>query len=106
MPWLKVMVHASAVEVDAFTDTLMSCGAVAVSTQSVDATPIFELSPGQRPLGVVNQLEALFDLTQTTDLELNLRHIKNEFSDRPVSVDFVEDLDWQNQWRQFAADQV
>ena len=85
---------------------LMANGAQAVSTKSVDTTPIFELSPGARPLGVVNELEALFDLSGATDLETNLRRIKNELHGRPVNVDFVEDQDWQNQWRRYAADEV
>jgi ribosomal protein L11 methyltransferase len=104
MPWLKVVVQAAASEVDPLSDLLIAEGAVAVSTRSADAAPIFELAPGEQPLGSVNELEGLFDLGG--NLETELARLRASITDRPITVDFLEDVDWQNQWRAFAADEV
>jgi ribosomal protein L11 methyltransferase len=82
---------------------LEALGAVSITLMDAGDTPILEPDPGATPKWQDCWVEALFALP--ADFEaIRQSVLAASFEPRQVSVDFLEDDDWVNRWRQYAVE--
>jgi ribosomal protein L11 methyltransferase len=100
LPWLSVAFDVVQARVDEVSDVLLEAGAVSVDILPASAREpdVVEPEPGETPTWTRNRLRALFDI----DIDITtLKQAVGDLAarDNPLQVDFVEDADWQNAWR-------
>ncbi|MGE0625979.1 MAG: 50S ribosomal protein L11 methyltransferase [Pseudomonadales bacterium] len=76
-------------------------GPLSLTVTDAGDEPVLEPAPGEAPLWAHCRLEALFDL----DLDVaGLRAALGRAGRADIGLDFLDDADWQNRWRQYAVD--
>jgi ribosomal protein L11 methyltransferase len=97
--WLLLSVVVDREQVDAATELLEGCGALAVTLSGAGEEQLLEPMPGEQPLWRDVRLQAL--LEPTADLT-GLRSTLAPTGARLVDVEFLGDDDWQQRWRAYA----
>jgi ribosomal protein L11 methyltransferase len=101
MGWLKLTLNLEQGSVHRAEALLESFAPLSITVVDAADDPVLEPEPGATPLWRECRLEALFDL----DLDAGAVHsalAAAGFSE--AGVDFLDDADWQNRWRQYAVD--
>jgi ribosomal protein L11 methyltransferase len=99
--WLKLTLDLDRGAVDSAEIILAAFAPLSVTVADAADEPLLEPAPGATPLWKNCRLEALFDL----DLDVAaLRDALRAAGFETAGVDFLDDADWQNRWRQFAVD--
>jgi ribosomal protein L11 methyltransferase len=101
MGWLRVGIDLDEAEVAAAESLLESLDAVSMTLTGAGDEAVLEPDPGMAPLWRRCRLEALFELSADAGL------LKTAVADAGLSVtdvDFVDDADWTERWRQHAVD--
>ena len=101
MGWLKLTLALDSEAVDTAESALAPFAPLSVTVTDAEDQPLLEPDPGTTPLWRNCRLEALFDLT------LDVGALRTALEARGLSaaeVDFLDDADWLNRWRQFAVD--
>lgn len=101
MGWLKLTLQLERESVPAAELLLESFAPVSVTMADAGDEPLLEPQPGATPLWQACRLEALFDL------ELDVAGLRGALTAAGLTVeslDFLDDADWQNRWRQYAVD--
>lgn len=103
MAWFRLRVDVAEDHSAAAETLLEELGAVAVAVMDAGDSPVLEPDPGATPRWQRCRVEALFPLP--VDFE-TIRHrvIDAAFPAAHISADFLEDDDWLNRWRQYAAE--
>ena len=101
MGWLKLTLDLDAQSVDAAESLLDAFAPLSVTVSDAADQPVLEPDPGTTPLWRNCRLEALFDLALDVSA---LRAALERQGLEAAAVDFLDDADWQNRWRQFAVD--
>lgn len=103
MAWFRLRVDVAEAASHAAETLLESLGAVAVTVMDAGDTPVLEPDPGTTPRWQRCRVEALFALP--VDFETLRREVlAAELPDAQLSADFLDDADWLNRWRQYAAE--
>ncbi|MEM8768593.1 MAG: 50S ribosomal protein L11 methyltransferase [Pseudomonadota bacterium] len=101
MGWLKLTLAVDRERVDAAEAALEPFDPLSVTVSDAGDEPVLEPEPGASPLWSQCRLEALFDLS----LEVGaLRDALEQVGLSAPALDFVDDADWQERWRQYAVD--
>ena len=101
MSWVRLTFELDRASVDATEALLEPFAPLSVTVMDAGDDPVLEPAPGEAPLWARCRLEALFDL----DLDIaGLRAALAGGSRGDLRVDFLDDADWQNRWRQYAVD--
>lgn len=101
MGWLKLTLRLAQASVPVAESLLESFTPLSVTVADAGDEPVLEPQPGTAPLWQACRLEALFDL------DLDVARLRDALADAELAVeslDFLDDADWQNRWRQFAVD--
>lgn len=101
MGWLKLTLALDSETVDTAESALAPFAPLSVTVTDAEDQPLLEPDPGTTPLWRSCRLEALFDLT------LDVGALRTALEAQGLSaaeVDFLDDADWLNRWRQFAVD--
>jgi len=99
--WLKLTLALEQASVPLAESLLEPFQPLSITVVDAADEPVLEPEPGATPLWRDCRLEALFDL----DLEVGaLRAAIAEAGFSAAGVDFLDDADWQNRWRQYAVD--
>ncbi len=103
MAWFRLRVEVAENYSAPAESLLEELGAVAVSVMDAGDSPVLEPDPGATPRWQRCRVEALFALP--VDFEsLRVSVVDAAFPGAVVSADFLEDDDWRNRWRQYAAE--
>lgn len=101
MGWLKLTLRLEQASVAVAESLLAPFVPLSVTVVDAGDEPLLEPRPGVTPLWRDCRLEALFDL----DLDVAaLRAALTEIDGSVENLDFLDDADWQNRWRQYAVD--
>ncbi len=101
MGWLKLTLALPKASVEATETLLEPFAPVSLTVSDAGDEPLLEPQPGATPLWQACRLEALFN----PDLDVaGLKGMLAAAGLRAESLDFVDDADWQNRWRQYAVD--
>ncbi len=101
MSWLKLTLAVDRERVDAAEAVLEPFLPLSLTVSDAGDDPVLEPEPGAAPLWAQCRLEALFDLS----LEVGaLRTALERAGLGTPGLDFVDDADWQERWRQYAVD--
>ena len=101
MGWLKLTLQLEQASVPAAESLLAPFAPLSVTVVDAGDEPLLEPQPGATPLWQACRLEALFEL----DLDVAaLRKALTELDGTVENLDFLDDADWQNRWRQYAVD--
>ena len=101
MGWLKLTLRLEQASVPVAESLLEPFSPLSVTVADAGDEPVLEPQPGTAPLWQACRLEALFDL----DLDVAALRRALATADFPAeSLDFLDDADWQNRWRQYAVD--
>lgn len=101
MGWLKLTLQLQRASVPIAESLLEPFDPLSVSLVDAGDEPLLEPQPGAAPLWQACRLEALFDL----DLDVaGIRQALADVDGSIESLDFLDDADWQNRWRQYAVD--
>ncbi len=99
MGWLKLTLRLEQVSVPVAESLLAPFAPLSVTVVDAGDEPLLEPQPGATPLWQTCRLEALFDL------ELDVASLRGALGSLEVeTLDFLDDADWQNRWRQYAVD--
>lgn len=98
MAWLQYVFNTTLAEKDSLEDALLQAGAVAVTVQSADDEPLFELQPNDRPMWQSIKLTVLTDADLDTETFLLLLNVCYQRAVTPVSKEFIGDKDWTREW--------
>ena len=103
MAWFRLRVDVAEENSAAAESLLEELGAAAVTVMDAGNSPVLEPDPGATPRWQRCRVEALFALP--VDFEA-IRHrvVEKAFPAAQISPDFLEDDDWLNRWRQYAAE--
>ncbi|MCY3885149.1 MAG: 50S ribosomal protein L11 methyltransferase [Gammaproteobacteria bacterium] len=96
MPWLKISFTVSRDSVDIISQELQEAGAIATSLFSADREEVLETSLATSALWSQVRMEALLHIGDDTQ---SIRNSLNVHSARNLSVGFVEEREWENEWR-------
>jgi ribosomal protein L11 methyltransferase len=99
--WLKLTLRLAQASVPVAETLLEPFTPLSVTVADAGDEPVLEPQPGTAPLWQACRLEALFDL------DLDVGRLRGALADAelPVeSLDFLDDADWLNRWRQYAVD--
>jgi ribosomal protein L11 methyltransferase len=99
--WLRLRIDLTSEQIESTELLLESVGALSISLCNSGTDPVLEPDPGQAPLWQSCRLEALFDLDVAV---AEIRQVLAQADLSVVSVDFVDDQDWQNKWRQYGVE--
>ena len=101
MSWLKLTLSLPKASVEAAETLLEPFLPVSLTVIAAGDEPLLEPQPGATPLWQDCRLEALFEL----DLDVaSLRRALAAAGLTADGLDFLDDADWQNRWRQYAVD--
>lgn len=101
MGWLKLTLSLPKASVPGVEALLEPFVPLSVTVVDAGDEPLLEPQLGTTPLWQDCRLEALFDL----DLDVaGLRKALAAAGLEPENLDFLDDADWQNRWRQYAVD--
>jgi len=101
MGWIRLIVELDRGSVEATEALLESFGPLSLTVTDAGDDPVLEPAPGEAPLWARCRLEALFD----PELDIGgLRAVLQDVEGADVRLDFLDDADWQNRWRQYAVD--
>lgn len=101
MGWLKLSLALEREAVAEAEALLEAFAPLSVTVTDAGDEPVLEPGPGATPLWRACRLDALFDL------DVDLGALRSTLTARGIAadaVDFLDDADWQNRWRQFAVD--
>ena len=101
MGWLKLSLALERESVAVLESLLAEYAPLSITVMDAGDEPLLEPEPGSAPLWHDCRLEALFDL----DLDVgSLRQALHAGGIETAAIDFLDDADWQNRWRQYAVD--
>lgn len=101
MSWLKLSLVLEQDSVAVVETLLEDFAPLAVTVTDAGDEPLLEPALGTAPLWHACRLEALFEL----DLDVGiLRRALAGLGVDTAVIDFLDDADWQNRWRQYAVD--
>lgn len=101
MGWLKLSLALDREAVPEAEAILAEFAPLAVTVTDAGDEPVLEPEPGAVPLWRACRLDGLFDL------DVDLGALRSRLSARGMradAVDFLDDADWRNRWRQYAVD--
>ncbi len=101
MGWLKLTLDLDSGSVEDVETVLEPFTPLSITVSDAADQPVLEPDPGATPLWRQCRLEALFDLALDVSA---LRHALLARGFAAADVDFLDDADWQNRWRQYAVD--
>lgn len=97
MAWEQYVIETAPMELEVIEQTLLDCGAIAVSLEDAGDTPILEPKPGQTPLWPRMRVRALFEAgAATADVRARL-HARLPSGIVSV-VEPLADEDWTRAW--------
>lgn len=98
MSWLQAKTHCRREQVESIEDALLSAGAVSVTFEDKEDTPILEPAVGETPLWANTQVTGLFNAD--TDTSLATVIIVAELGELPdyFRWEILEDKDWERSW--------
>ncbi len=103
MNWLQLHFDAPGEHIEQVSAILEAAGAVAVSVLAADGEALLEPAPGEQPLWQCNTVCGLF--TTSTDIPQLTHFLDRELKGLvtgPGRVEWLEDQDWLNAWREQA----
>lgn len=101
MGWVRLTWELDRGSVETAEALLEPFGPLSLTVMDAGDDPVLEPLPGEAPLWARCRLEALFDL----DLDVaGLKSALGSASRSDVRLDFLDDADWLNRWRQYAVD--
>ena len=101
MGWLKLTLRLEKTSVPVAEAALEPFFPLSVTVADAGDEPLLEPQPGATPLWQACRLEALFEL----DLDVaGLRQALAAAELQAEQLDFLDDADWLNRWRQYAVD--
>ena len=100
MGWLRLSLDLERQQVDRAAALVESFAALSVTVSDAGDEPVLEPDPGAMPLWNACRLDALFEL------DLDVRGLRQALNTAgfTANVDFLDDADWLNRWRQYAVD--
>lgn len=101
MSWLKLSLVLEQDSVAALETLLEDFAPLSVAVTDAGDEPLLEPALGTTPLWHACRLEALFDLGLDVGL---LRRALAGLNIDSAAIDFLDDEDWLNRWRQYAVD--
>jgi ribosomal protein L11 methyltransferase len=101
MSWLRLRVQVPREQIEPVERLLESLGALSVTLQNAGTDPVLEPDPGETVLWADSRIEALFTLDSDVAA---LREAMQQAGLVASSVDFLDDQDWLNRWRQYAVE--
>jgi ribosomal protein L11 methyltransferase len=103
MPWLQVKLEISPSLAEPFEDLLLESGALSVTYQDTQDTPIYEPELGTTPLWSQTTITGLFEAD--SDMKAVEHYLQQGFEKLAPSTDFpqlhteiLEDKDWEREW--------
>lgn len=98
MPWLQVKIATSADHAPAIEEALTEAGAVSVTLEGADESPIFEPAPGETPLWDATRVVGLFEDEHAHEAVLGaLAGLDDETAAEP-EFEQVPDREWSRAW--------
>ncbi len=101
MGWLKLTLQLEQASVADAESLLAPFSPLSITVVDAGDEPLLEPQPGATPLWQACRLEALFDLNLDVGA---LRETLADIEGSVENLDFLDDADWQNRWRQYAVD--
>lgn len=99
MPWIQIKINSSGEHAETLSDALMDIGAVSVTFQDTNDTPVYEPLPGETRLWGDTDVIGLFDA------ETDMAAITAELAQHPLlgagfrhRIEQIEDKDWEREW--------
>ncbi|PQK76172.1 MULTISPECIES: 50S ribosomal protein L11 methyltransferase [Pantoea] len=99
MPWIQIKINSSGANAEGLSDALMEVGAVSVTFQDTNDTPVYEPMPGETRLWGDTDVIGLFDA------ESDMDGVIAELSQHPLlgenfrhKIEQIEDKDWEREW--------
>ncbi|WP_194762025.1 50S ribosomal protein L11 methyltransferase [Pantoea ananatis] len=99
MPWIQIKINSSGANAEGLSDALMEVGAVSVTFQDTNVTPVYEPMPGETRLWGDTDVIGLFDA------ESDMDGVIAELSQHPLlgenfrhKIEQIEDKDWEREW--------
>ena len=100
MGWLRLSFEIDRQQVDRAEVLLEPFAALSLTVSDAGDEPVLEPGPGAVPLWRECRVVALFDVS------LDVRGLRQMLDEEGItaSIDFLDDADWLNRWRQYAVD--
>lgn len=99
MPWIQLKLNTTRDYAENLSDALMEAGAVSITFQDTQDTPVFEPLPGETPLWSETEVTGLFDAA------CDMREVVAMLAQNPLlgadfahKIEQVEDKDWEREW--------
>ncbi len=99
MPWIQIKINTSGSQAENIGDALIECGAVSVTFQDTNDTPVFEPLPGETRLWGDTDAIGLFDA------EADMGEVVAILEGNPLlgqgfrhKIEQIEDKDWEREW--------
>ncbi|MDF7679291.1 50S ribosomal protein L11 methyltransferase [Enterobacteriaceae bacterium ESL0689] len=99
MPWIQLKLNTTREYADNLSDALMEAGAVAITFQDSQDTPVFEPLPGETRLWGETTVIGLFDAeSDMHDVIAMLEQHPLLERDFACKIEQLEDKDWEREW--------
>lgn len=99
MAWILIRIHSTGSEAELLGDLLTQYGAVSVTFQDTNDTPVYEPLPGETRLWRDTEVTGLFDArTEISVLAAHLHQHPLLAEGFSYKVEQVEDKDWEREW--------
>ena len=100
MPWLQIRLNSTQQQVPELEDMLLDCGAMVVTLEDVNDTPVYEPKLNTTPLWNDTRVTGLFEADADVEkiqsiIEEKATLLNTNFS---VKIEILEDKDWEREW--------
>lgn len=100
MPWLQIRLHTKEEHVPELEDMLLDCGAMVVTLEDVNDTPVYEPQLNTTPLWSDTRVTGLFEADADVEkiqiiIEEKADLLNTNFN---IKIEILEDKDWEREW--------
>lgn len=100
MPWLQIRLHSKQNQVSELEDMLLDCGAMVVTLEDVNDTPVYEPELNTTPLWNDTRVTGLFEADADVEKIQSIIEEKADLlsTDLHLKIEILEDKDWEREW--------
>ncbi|TBR40930.1 50S ribosomal protein L11 methyltransferase [Marinomonas agarivorans] len=100
MPWLQIRLHSKQNQVPELEDMLLDCGAMVVTLEDVNDTPVYEPELNTTPLWNDTRVTGLFEADADVEKIQSIIEEKATVlnTDLHLKIEILEDKDWEREW--------